>query len=62
MIIVDFSFIVSLVRMKIKRKYICTSEDLISWIRLAFLGFKLNNDNTFMPGNAILIAFSLKAG
>jgi hypothetical protein len=48
--------------MKTKRKYKCTIEDLILWIRLAFLGFKLSNDNTFMPGKAILIAFSLQAG
>jgi hypothetical protein len=48
--------------MKTKRKYKCTSEDLILWIRLAFLGFKPSNDNTFMSGNAILIAFSLQAG
>jgi hypothetical protein len=46
--------------MKTKRTYICTSEDLILWIRLALLGFNLSNDNTFMPGNAILIAFSLQ--
>jgi hypothetical protein len=48
--------------MKTKLKYKCTSEDLILWIRLAFLGFKLSNDNTFMPGTAILIAFSLQVG